>query len=127
LLPNQNQYQILELNIHFFGNLTIFPLKISDQIFPFHIYFHICQKFQTKKKKRIVMTRVFECFQSHCHIWKKLHHFLCMMMGAITILGKNSFKFSFVGYGLMTKPLGLGYTFEEVAKKKKKKKQNVKR
>jgi hypothetical protein len=46
-----------------------------------------------------------------------------MMMGAITILGKNSFKFSFVGYGLMTKPLGLGCTFEEVAPKK----QNVKR
>jgi hypothetical protein len=35
------------------------------------------------------------------------------------ILRKNSFKFSFVGYGLMTKPLGLGCTFEEVAQKNK--------
>jgi hypothetical protein len=24
------------------------------------------------------MTRVFECFQSHCHILKKIHEFLCI-------------------------------------------------
>jgi hypothetical protein len=44
------------------------------------------------------------------------------MMGAIIILGKNSFKFSFAGYGLLTKSLGLGCTFEEVAQKNKNKK-----
>jgi hypothetical protein len=41
------------------------------------------------------------------------------MMGAIIILGKNSFKFSFASYGLMTKSLGLECTFEEVAQKYK--------
>jgi len=44
----------------------------------------------------------YECFQSHYHILKELHEFLCMM-GAITIFGKNSFIFNFGGYELMTK------------------------
>jgi hypothetical protein len=42
------------------------------------------------------MTRVFKCFQSHCHISKELHEFLCMI-GAMAIFGENSFIFSFVG------------------------------
>ncbi len=42
------------------------------------------------------MTCVFECLQSHCHISKELHKFLCMM-GAIIIFGEKSFIFSFVG------------------------------
>jgi hypothetical protein len=41
------------------------------------------------------MACVFECFQSHCHILKELHKFLCMMV-AITIFGENIFTFSFV-------------------------------
>ncbi len=44
------------------------------------------------------------CLQSHCHIMKELHDFLCMM-GAITIFGKNSFIFNFEGYELVTKSL----------------------
>jgi hypothetical protein len=40
------------------------------------------------------------------------------MMNAITIFEENSFIFSFVGYGLVTKSFGTGCTFEEVAKKK---------
>ncbi len=42
------------------------------------------------------MTCVFKCFQSHCHISKELHEFLCMI-GAVTIFGENSFIFNFVG------------------------------
>jgi hypothetical protein len=53
------------------------------------------------------MARVFECFQSHCHILKELHTFLCMM-GAITIFGESIFIFSFCSYGLVTKSVGLG-------------------
>jgi len=34
------------------------------------------------------MTRVFECFQSHCHILKELLEFL-HMMDAITIFGEG--------------------------------------
>jgi len=41
------------------------------------------------------MTCVFECFQSHCHILKKLHEVL-PMMGAIIIFKENIFIFSFV-------------------------------
>ncbi len=69
--------------------------------------------------------QVFECFQSHCHILKKLHEFL-NMMSAIIIFEKNSFIFSFVGYGLMTKSLEARCTFEKVAEKTKCQKMNVK-
>jgi hypothetical protein len=60
--------------------------KESDKIFFFHIYFHICEKFQTKKK--LVVTCIFECFQSYCHISKELHEFLCMINA---IYGENHF------------------------------------
>jgi hypothetical protein len=46
------------------------------------------------------------------------HEFL-HMMGALTIFGKNSFIFSFVGYGLVTKSLRVGCTFEMVVEKTK--------
>jgi hypothetical protein len=64
----------------------------------FILIFDICEKFQTpkKKKKKLVMTCVFECFQLHCHILKELHELLCML-GAITIFGENSFIFRFMG------------------------------
>jgi hypothetical protein len=64
------------------------------------------------------MTCVFECFQSHCHILRKLYEFLCTM-SAIIICEESSFIFSFVNYELVTKSLGAGCTFEEVAKKMK--------
>jgi hypothetical protein len=58
-----------------------------------------------------------------CHILKKLHEFLCMM-GAITIFGE-SFIFSLQGYGLVTKSLGAGCTFEKLKEKTKCQKMNV--
>jgi hypothetical protein len=66
------------------------------------------------------MTCVFECFQSHCHILQELHEFLSIM-SAITMFRKSNFTFNFVGYGygLMTKWLEVGCTFEEVAEKTK--------
>jgi hypothetical protein len=93
--------------------MTLFSKKKRDKIFPFHIYFsHLCKTPTQKKKKKLIMTCVFECFQSHYHIFKELHEFL---MGAITIVGESSFIFSDVIYGLVTKSLGVGCTFEEVA------------
>ncbi len=65
-----------------------------------YLFFTFVQNFKPKKKKKkkknLVMTRVFKCFQSHCHISKELHEFLCMI-GAMAIFGENSFIFSFVG------------------------------
>ncbi len=72
---------------------------------------HIGGKFP-KKRKRFVMRCAFECFQSHCHIFKESYEFLCMM-GALTIFGE-SFIFSFVTYRLITKSLGVGCTFKKV-------------
>ncbi len=45
-----------------------------------------------KRRKRLIVTCVFECFQSHCHILKELHEFL-RTMGAIIILEENIFIF----------------------------------
>jgi hypothetical protein len=67
---------------------------------------------------------VFERFQSHCHILKELHEFLHIMCAMITF-GKNSFIFSFVGYGLVTKSFGAGCTFDEMGEKTKCQKMNV--
>ncbi len=36
-----------------------------------------------QKIKLLVVTCVFECFQSHCHILKELYEFLCMMSAII--------------------------------------------
>ncbi len=70
------------------------------------------------------MTCVFECFQSFGYILKELHEFL-YMMGALTIFGEKTFMFSFVGYRVVTKSLGAGCTFEEVADKTKCQNMNV--
>ncbi len=78
----------------------------------------------SNKIKRFVITCMFECFQSHCHILKELHEFLCMM-SAITIFEESGFIFSFASYGLVTKSFGIGCTFEEVAKKTTHQKMNV--
>ncbi len=64
----------------------------------------------------LVMTCVFECFQSHCHILKELYEFLCMM-SAIIIFEESGFMFRFVRYELVTRSLEAGCTFEEVAEK----------
>jgi hypothetical protein len=102
------------------------PKKKAIKYSLFIFIFHICKKFQTtkKKKKKLVVTCVFEHFQSHCHILKELHEFL-YTMGAIIIFGKSSFMFSFVGYGLVTKSFGAGCTFEEMVEKTKCQKMNV--
>jgi hypothetical protein len=65
-------------------------VKYSHFIFIFHFYAK-----NLTQKERLIMTCVFECFQSHCHILKELHEFLCMM-GVIFICRENVFIFSFV-------------------------------
>ncbi len=103
--------------------MIFFSPKKKDQIFPFHIYFsHLCKI--SNPKKNLVVTCLFECFQSHCHILKELHEFL-HMMGAITIFENNNLIFNVVDYGLVTKSLGDGGTFEEVGKKTNCQKMNV--
>jgi len=78
--------------------------------------FHICAKLQTPKEgggDELIVTRVFECFQSHferitwifaydgCHNFFEIYIFI----------------FDIVDYGLVTKSLGARCTFEVVAKK----------
>ncbi len=72
----------------------------------FIFIFYIRAKVQTKKKKGLIVTCVFECFQSH--ILKELHEFLHMMIGAIIILREHIFIFIFVVMDLVTKLIGLG-------------------
>ncbi len=78
--------EMSQYDFQFFGNLMIFFSKdIDDQMFLSHVYFaHLC-KFSNQKNKNVV-TIVFECFQSHCHILKELHEFLCMI-NALTMFG----------------------------------------
>ncbi len=65
-------------------------------IIPFsYLFFTFVQIF--KPKKTFVMTCVFECFQSHCHILKELYEFLCIMR-AIIIFEESNFIFGFVSY-----------------------------
>jgi hypothetical protein len=64
------------------------------KILSFHIYFSRLSRL-LNFKKRLIMTCVVECFQSHCHILKELHEFL-RMMGAIIVFGENIFICSFV-------------------------------
>jgi len=52
----------------------------NNKVFFFsYSFFTFVQNFKQNKKK-FIMTCVFECFQTHCHITKELHEFLCMMM-----------------------------------------------
>jgi hypothetical protein len=55
---------------------------------------------------------------------KKLHEFL-HMMGALTIFEKIYLMFNIVDNGLVTKLLGAGCTFDEVAEKTNCQKMNV--
>jgi hypothetical protein len=60
-------------------------LQKKIQTFPFHIYFsHLC-------KFSLVMTCVFECFESHCHILKELYEFLWMMSAIIIFEESTSY------------------------------------
>jgi len=82
---------MLQHGFYFFANLMTFLSKKKDQMFSFHIYFsHLCKISNQKKKKRLIVTCVFECFQSHCHILKELHEFLGMMGAIIIFVGKDS-------------------------------------
>ncbi len=76
------------------------------------------------KTKILIITCVFECFQSHYHIFKKIHEFF-NMMGVITMFGKKIVSCNFVGYGLAPKSLRVECTFEEVALKTKCQKLNM--
>jgi len=69
----------LQHDFRFFVNLMTFFFFQVIKYSLFIFIFHISTKFQTKY--------IYECFQSHCHILKELHDFLCMM-GATTIFEK---------------------------------------
>jgi len=101
-----------------------FLQKRKDQIFPFHIYFsHLCKTSNQKKPHGYDMCIwMFSITLSH---FERITWIFLRMMGAITIFRKNSFRFSFVDYGLMTKSFGARCTFEEVAEKTKCQKMNV--
>ncbi len=96
-------------SFQFFSNLmTFFSKKFIKYSF-FVFIFNICANFQTKRKTH--HDKKFNVFTlSH---FEKLHDFL-HMVSAIIIFGESNFIFNFVGYGLVTKSLGAGCTFEEV-------------
>jgi len=69
-----------------FASLMIFLSKKKDKKFPFHSYFsYLCKISNPKERKKTWACHacLFECFQLHCHNFKKLHEFL-HMMNAIT-------------------------------------------
>jgi len=101
----------------FFANLMNFLNQKIIKQFLFILTFHNFPKFQTRKKKKLIMTCPFECFQSLKYILKKLHEF-SNRMGPIII-------FSEMGYELVKESLGTGCTFEEVEEKTKCQKMNV--
>jgi len=59
------------------------------------------------------------------HFFKEKHRFLTSAIPIVEEVKEASFIFSFVSYGLVTKSLGVGCTFEEVAQKIKRQKMNV--
>jgi hypothetical protein len=67
--------------------MTFFQKKIVIKYSLFIFILHICENFQTQKK-RLIVTCVFEWFQSHRHILKELYEFL-RTMSAITIFEKK--------------------------------------
>jgi len=93
----KNSYQtktnneMLQHDFQFFANIKTFfsPKQLSNSPFSY-LLFTFVQIFKPKKKKKVIVTCVFECFQSHCHILKELDEFLGMM-GAMTMFGKNNF------------------------------------
>ncbi len=91
-------------------SLFLLPFTLSLLVASLSIFiFRICFKFSSPKKKTLVTTCVFECFQSHCHNLKELYEFFKKgMMSAIIIFEESSFIFSFVSSGLMKKSLEAG-------------------
>jgi hypothetical protein len=81
--------EMLRHDFQFFSNIMTFfsPKKRSNSPFSY-LLFTFVQIFKPKKEKKLVVTCVFECFQSQCHILKELHEFLGMM-GAITMFVKK--------------------------------------
>ncbi len=70
-----------------FQNLVTFSLKNLKYVikfFPFYIYISYFCKFSHPKKKKLVMTCKFECFQSHYHILKELHESFLVTYGLVT-------------------------------------------
>ncbi len=121
LLPNQNEHRNVITWFLIFCKSNEFFLKKTVTKYSLLIFiFHICAKFQTKKK-RLIMVCAFERFQLHCHILKELHNFL-PMMGAIIIFEESVFIFSFVIMNLITKSVGLSAHLRRWQRK-----QNVKR
>jgi hypothetical protein len=91
-----------------FVNLMIFKIKKINYSF-FIFIFHICAKFQTKKK--LIMTCVFECFNHIVTFRKNYMNFSCMVVvGTKIIFGENSFIL-LVLWVLVT--WGLSLTFEK--------------
>jgi predicted O-linked N-acetylglucosamine transferase (SPINDLY family) len=74
--------KMFQHSFQFFANLMTSISQKKRSNFLFIFIFHVCAKFQ--KKNKMIMTCVFECFQSHCHILKELHEFFCMMVERIT-------------------------------------------
>jgi len=89
--------EMLQHDFQFFVNLMSFSFLKKWSNISFSFYFSHLSKFSNQKK----MWR-FSITLSH---FEEFHEFL-YMMGAITISGKNSFIFNFVGYELVTKSLG---------------------
>jgi hypothetical protein len=88
--------EMLQHDVQSFANLTIVfsKMKIKIKYSLFISIFHICAKFQTKKK--LVMTCVFQHFQSHCHIWKNYMNFFIIRYIFINMMIFIHFKFHHV-------------------------------
>jgi len=82
------------MNFNLLQTYWFFSLKKSDQIFPYHVYFsHLCKISDPKKKKKLLIACVFECFQSHFErvTWIFAHE------GCHNHFVQSSLIFSFVG------------------------------
>jgi hypothetical protein len=115
---------MLQHDFQFFANIMTFfsPKKRSNSPFSY-LLFTFMQIFKPKKKKKkLIMTCAFECFQSHCHILKELHEFLGMR-GAISMFWKNSFILWVMDW--WQSHLGFGAHSKEVVEKAKCQKTNV--
>jgi len=68
--------EMLQHGFLFFASNEFFLLKkvIKYSLFMFFFFSHLCKI--SNQKNKVIMTCVFECFQSHRHILKDLHEFL---------------------------------------------------
>jgi len=105
---------------NFLKNLMTY-LEKGYWIFFSQFIFHICAKFQTKKKVLVMHDMCISMFSITFTFWKELREFL-HMMSVLTIFGEGNFICSFVSYGLVTKSLGARAHFRRWWRK-----QNVKK